>query len=73
VIPLELYPEAVQLALNWTPFPYITFVPVKIFMGTYEGAIGMAALILSVWTLAAGVLASIVWNRGLRLYTAAGM
>ncbi|MEN9834451.1 MAG: hypothetical protein RL011_644 [Pseudomonadota bacterium] len=73
VMPLEVYPEYLQKLLMWTPFPYLTYAPVKIFMGEYRGDIWQGAGILSFWLGVAVLLSLAVWRRGLRLYTAAGM
>ena len=72
IIPLELYPEAFVKILDYTPFPYMTYYPVKIFMGETQH-IPLALLSVTIWgTLAAG-LCYWVWRKGVRLYTAAGM
>ncbi|MBM4253959.1 MAG: hypothetical protein FJ146_18480 [Deltaproteobacteria bacterium] len=73
VMPLEVYPEYLQRLLMWTPFPYLTYAPVKIFMGEYQGDIMMGAGILSFWLGITALASLAVWRRGLRLYTAAGM
>ncbi len=73
ILPLELYPEWMVRLLAWTPFPYMTYAPVKIMAGEYGGSIGTAALTLFVWLLIVGALGSALWRRGLKLYTAAGM
>ena len=73
IIPLELYPDVLRKILYYTPFPYLTFVPTKIFMGQSQIATGEAALVLVLWSLPLVWLCNWVWKRGLRLYTAAGM
>lgn len=73
LIPLELFPSWLRQSLNWLPFPYLTWVPVKIFSGEYAGSlVGAFALILG-WTLLAFWLARAVWNQGIKAYTAAGI
>jgi ABC-2 type transport system permease protein len=72
-IPLEIYPQVLVDVLQWTPFPYLTFAPAKVFMGQYAGSLWQAMLVVLVWM---GILAALtqwVWRRGMRLYTAAGM
>jgi viologen exporter family transport system permease protein len=73
VLPLEIYPAWLRALLRWTPFPYVTFVPVKLCMGKYSGSLLQAALAITAWTGVAALVASAIWRRGLRLYTAAGM
>lgn len=73
IIPLDLYPEWLQSSLTYTPFPYLTYVPVKILMGQYEGSVGFAFAIVGFWTVVTTLAGRFVWQRGVRLYTAAGM
>jgi ABC-2 type transport system permease protein len=73
ILPLELYPDWVRGLLAATPFPYITYVPVKVLMGAHPGGLLAPAAVLLAWILVAAALAAFVWRRGVRLYTAAGM
>lgn len=73
ILPLEVFPGWLVTVLKYTPFPYMTFAPVKIIMGTYEGSILFASAILSFWTIVLFFIAALIWRRGIRLYTAAGM
>lgn len=73
IIPLDLYPLWLQEALVYLPFPYLTYVPVKIMMGQYEGSLAFALLMILVWTGLFLGLSQYVWRKGVRLYTAAGM
>ena len=72
IIPLELFPQQAQDLLFYTPFPYLTYIPVKIFMGQGSNLLS-AVFVLGFWILFAWSLAALVWKRGLRLYSAAGM
>jgi len=73
VIPLELFPEVLQTALRYTPFPYLTYVPVQVFAGNYTGSLMEASCLTLFWTLSAMALALAVWRKGVRLYSAAGI
>lgn len=73
LFPLDLFPAWLRALLLWTPFPYATFVPVQVLMERYDGDVRVAAAIVAFWTLAITGVAALVWRRGLRLYTAAGM
>jgi ABC-2 type transport system permease protein len=73
VIPLDLFPVALQRALEFTPFPYLTYVPVRVLAGTYSGSIPLAAAITLFWTLVVIAFALSVWRKGVRLYSAAGI
>ncbi len=73
VLPLELFPDALRSLLYLLPFPYMTYVPVKIFMGVYEGSVLYAISVVLLWITILSVLSRLIWARGIRLYTAAGM
>lgn len=73
ILPLEIYPGWLRRLLDLTPFPYITYVPSRVFMASYDGSVARAAATVVGWTLAAACLTTLVWRRGMRLYTAAGM
>ena len=72
IIPLDLFPEWAAEMLAYTPFPYVTFVPVKTFMGTGDGFL-LAIINLVFWTALLNLLILFVWRKGLKLYTGAGM
>lgn len=73
ILPLELYPSWLVKALAWTPFPYMTYAPVKVMAGDYAGSVLVAAGVLFIWLVLVGFLGAGLWRRGLKLYTAAGM
>src|SRR5208283_1046786 len=67
LFPLNILPPALEQALNFTPFPYLLFFPVSVYLGQVRGAalwqgLGMEAG----WTLVFYLLALAVWERGLR-------
>lgn len=72
VMPLELFPPWLAKALVYTPFPYMAWLPTKVFLGeTLEVWEPIGLLIL--WILLLGAVSGWLFRRGLRLYTAAGM
>lgn len=71
-IPLDLFPDLFAKILMWTPFPYLTYIPVKIMMGE-PVKIGSSLLILFVWVMALLIFTRWIWRKGLRLYTGAGI
>lgn len=73
LIPLELFPVPLVQALNLSPFPYLTYVPVRVLMGNYEGSLSLAFGILLLWTLLVFGLARWVWQQGIKNYTGAGI
>lgn len=73
IVPLEIYPTWFRSLLDFTPFPYMTYVPVKLFMGVYEGNVSLAFVIISFWLIVMIALAALTWKRGIRMYSGAGM
>lgn len=71
--PLEFFPRWLQAILMYTPFPYFTYVPCQLLMGTYQGSFLQACGITLLWGVFTILCARRVWSRGMRLYTAAGM
>ncbi len=73
IIPLDLFPPKVLEFLWYTPFPYLTFIPVQLCMGSSSVTFHDAALMTVLWLLIAAITARVLWSKGLRLYAAAGM
>ncbi len=75
IIPLDLYPEAFAKALNYTPFPYLSYYPIQIFMGkvTNPTELSLGVAIIAFWTLILTFFNHKLWKKGIKLYTAAGM
>ncbi len=72
IIPIDLFPEWAQKILDFTPFPYLTYYPIKLFTtGDISIANGLAMIIG--WTLIFVFINRKIWQRGIKLYTAAGM
>ena len=73
VFPLNILPPALAGALNCTPFPYVLFFPVSVYLGQAQGAALWRGLALQAgWTVFFYLLARAVWNRGIRKYSAVG-
>ncbi len=73
LFPLDILPPALARALEFTPWPYLLYFPVSVFLGRVDGSdlwrgLGMQAL----WVLAGYGLARWVWHRGIRRYGAVG-
>jgi len=72
IIPLDLFPGWLQSILSFTPFPYLSYYPIKIFLGEsvdlYHGF-----KMIGLWLIIVTVINRYVWKKGMNLYTAAGM
>lgn len=77
LVPLTLFPAAVQKVMLLLPFQFISYVPVRVFLGRYELAgvqlslpaiVGCQALAVAAMWLASGLL----YRAGIRRYTGVG-
>lgn len=71
--PLDVLPAALRRLLEMTPFPYMVYFPVRIFLEKVPASealrlLGMEAL----WLAAVFTAAMMVWKRGVRSYSAEG-
>ncbi|MCB0337440.1 MAG: ABC-2 family transporter protein, partial [Bdellovibrionales bacterium] len=73
IVPLELFPDIFRNVLNFTPFPYLTYIPVKLCMGTFTGSLPFMMFVLAMWMVIAVVATIVLWRLGLKNYTGAGM
>jgi ABC-2 type transport system permease protein len=73
LFPLNILPPAIEQALNYTPFPYLLYFPVSVYLGQVRGAALWQGLgIEAGWTLLFFLVAQAVWQRGIRKYSAVG-
>lgn len=72
ILPLELYPKWFVEILNYTPFPYLSYYPIKVFSGQMS-LFTAAPIIIMIWMLIFIAINKVIWSRGMKLYTAAGM
>ena len=71
--PLDVLPQAIRSALETTPFPYMVYFPVRIFLEKVPPAEALRLLSMEALWLAAVMTASLwVWKRGVRSYAAEG-
>jgi ABC-2 type transport system permease protein len=73
LFPLDVLPKVINQALHLTPFPYMLYFPVNIYLGRVTGgALWQGMVVQACWVVAAYALARLVWSRGLRKYSAVG-
>ncbi len=74
IFPIDMFPKAIQQILYLTPFPFMTYFPVKIGMGLASNAEIINCFIAVIaWSLICLLFCNFLWKRGLKLYTASGM
>jgi ABC-2 type transport system permease protein len=74
LFPLTLLPQSFQTLLSFTPFPYLVYYPIAIYLGKIEGLSLVVLLVqflcmIPLWYL----ITKYVWQRGLRRYSAEGL
>ncbi|MBP7842608.1 ABC-2 family transporter protein [Candidatus Woesebacteria bacterium] len=73
LFPLDILPIALQKVLYFTPFPYLSFVQIQLFLqrlNTQE--IIRHSMVFLFWVGVLGVLVTLLWKKGLRSYDSAG-
>ena len=73
MFPLDILPKGLAQILQLTPFPYQMYFPVSLYLGKISnGELLRGLLIQSCWVTAAYGLARLMWQRGLKKYSAVG-
>jgi len=71
--PLDVLPAALQKALNFTPFPYMVFLPINIYLERVPASQVLSTLLIQGAWLAGFIwIANTVWEIGLQNYSAEG-
>lgn len=71
MFPLDMLPALWQKIVFLTPFPYLLYVPLKIYLGKDGNALNHL-LFGAIWVVIFGILAKVIWSRGLKSYEAEG-
>lgn len=73
LFPLDILPQPLFVLSQSLPFFYFVYFPLKIYLGQLSAAsIATGLTIAGIWTIGLAFFASLVWQRGLRVYTAEG-
>lgn len=67
MFPLDMLPSIWQKVLLLTPFPYLLYVPLKIYLGA-----SFSLLPQLIWVIILALLTQFIWNRGILRYEAEG-
>lgn len=71
--PIDVLPKWLSEIINLTPFPYLAFYPIKIWLGQITGfAMIEAILICFIWLLIFFILVQYLWRKGVKNYGAYG-
>src|SRR4030042_6933260 len=71
--PIDVLPQNLQFIIKLTPFPYLLYYPISIFLGklTYLESV-QTILIATSWLLVMFFVTNFIWNKGLKAYEAWG-
>ena len=73
LFPIDILPVLAQKIIMATPFPYMIFFPVEVYLGKITGpALIQGFLISFVWVAILLFAMKFVWDRGLKSYQALG-
>ena len=73
LFPVNILPAGLQSVLLATPFPYLIYFPVEVYLGNITGAALIGGLMVAAaWTGVLGLTMNFIWQRGLRVYQALG-
>ena len=73
LFPLDILPQTLQKIINLTPFPYLIFFPLKIYLGELSGIIIAKGLAISIiWAFILYYLMNKMWSKGLKVYESHG-
>jgi len=73
LFPLDILPLAIQKFLHLTPFPYLIYFPIQVYLGKVSGTLLLGGLLISLfWIFILFILMGIIWRKGLLVYRAEG-
>ena len=71
--PLDVLPRSIQKGLSFSPFPYLVFLPINIYLGRVDkGQVVLDLLMAGLWTAVFAAISLAVWRKGLASYSAEG-
>lgn len=69
LFPLDVLPAVIQNIINLTPFPYLIFFPLQVYLGKITGlAILKGVFISFFWAVALWFAMNFIWKKGLKVY-----
>lgn len=71
MFPLDMLPTLWQKIIYMTPFPYLLYVPLKIYLGS-DTLANSHLLYAFIWVIILFVISRIIWGKGIRSYEAEG-
>ena len=73
IIPLSFFPDALQKVFSFLPFPYLIYLPMRIYLNKIApGEVFVELFKEGLWIVGLGLLNVVVWKKGIRQYVAMG-
>ena len=73
LFPLDILPEGIQRVLFYTPFPYLIFFPIQVYLGKLSSPEILRGMVIALfWATSLYLLMRNLWQRGLRVYQSHG-
>jgi len=73
LFPLDILPIYLQKIIYLTPFPYLSFIQIQLFLGNLtEQEIIKHTFLLIFWIVFLGIVTNIVWKKGLKTFESVG-
>lgn len=73
IFPINILPTYLQSIFMATPFPYLVYFPIEVYLGNVSGFSLLGGLLVSgAWVGVLGILLNIIWKKGLKVYQAFG-
>ncbi len=73
LFPIDILPDLLFRAIKLTPFPYLLYFPMEIYLGRLPVTTLLGGVVVGIfWVAVMGMLSRHFWNRGLRKYEAFG-
>jgi ABC-2 type transport system permease protein len=73
LFPLDVLPLSLQQLVSYTPFPYLIFFPIQVYLGSVSYLYAIKGILVSgVWLVLMYFLTKKLWEKGLTVYQAQG-
>ncbi len=73
LFPLDILPSFLQNIIYYTPFPYLIFFPLQVYLGKISGFVFIRGLLISgAWALILWFTLNSIWRKGIKAYQAFG-
>ena len=73
LFPLDILPASLQNVLNFTPFPYLIFFPLQVYLGKITGFLLFKGIFIStIWIFILWFFMNWIWKKGFKVYQAYG-